>query len=207
MAIAEKFPLQWPAGYPVTKWPKPSRFGNVSFAKARDEIFKQLRLMVSYYERSTIVLSTNVPLKLDGLPYASYRQPDQKGVAVYFMYGKESVVLCCDQWNKIEHNLWAVAKTIESLRGIERWGVSDFIKRSFTGFNALPPSPEPAKKREWWVVLGYQQMPGVATWDWEGISAQYKSLAKKLHPDTGGSVSAFQELNEAYQQAKNIYRR
>jgi hypothetical protein len=206
MAIAEKYPLQWPAGYPATRWPKKSKFGNQSFAKCRDEIFRQLKMMLNYNEMSTVVLSTNIPLKLDGLPYAGYRQPENKGVAVYFLYGKESVVLCCDQWDKIEHNLWAVAKTIESLRSIERWGVSDFIKRSFTGFNALPPSSsQPIKKREWWIVLGYQQMPGLAVWDWEGITAQYKSLAKKLHPDTGGSVSAFQELNEAYQQAKNRY--
>ncbi len=206
MALAEKYPLQWPAGYPVTKWPKPSRFGAVSFAKARDAIFNELRLMLSYHEKSTIVLSTNIPLRLDGLPYANFRQPENMGVAVYFLYGKEQVVLCCDQWNKIEHNLWAVAKTIESLRGIERWGVSDFIKRSFTGFNTLPPSSAPpTKKREWWVVLGYQQVPGMAIWDWEGVNAQYKSLAKKLHPDAGGSTIAFQELNEAYQQAKTRY--
>jgi hypothetical protein len=203
--LAEKYPLQWPGGYPRTKWPKQSQFGAQSFAKARDTIFSQLRLLLTYHERGTIVMSTNIPLKLDGMPYATYRQPDDKGVAVYFQYKDESVVLCCDQWNKIEHNMWSIAKTIEALRGIERWGVSDFLKRSFTGFNALPPKEEDKPKREWWIVMQYSGRPGKATWDWAGVQAQYKSLAKQKHPDTGGSVAEFQELTSAYDEAKKYY--
>lgn len=205
--LAEKFPLEWPTGYPRCRNPKSSRFGNVSFAKSRDEIFQQLKLMVSYYDRSTIVLSTNIPLKLDGMPYASYRQPDDKGVAVYFIYNKEQVVLCCDSWNKIEHNMWSVAKTIESLRAIERWGVSDFLKHSFSGFNALPPAQDNKKhKDDWWVVLGYQHKPESRPWDWTGVAAQYKSLAKLRHPDMPtGSTEKFQELNQAFDEAKKYY--
>jgi hypothetical protein len=204
--LIEKFPLQWPVAYHRTKWPEYSRFGNQSFAKCRDEIFKQLCLMLDYYDKKTIVLSTNIPLRQDGLPYANYRQPDDKGVAVYFQYKKESIVICCDRWNKIEHNLWACAKTIEAMRGIERWGVSDFLKRSFTGFNALPPKQEEVKKRDWWIVFGYEHMPGRMSWDWEGVQGQYKSLAKKHHPDIGGSVVAFQELNTAYEEAKIYFK-
>lgn len=204
--LAEKFPLQWPVGYKRTKYPKRSQFGQQSFAKARDTIFAQLRLLLTYQERATIVMSTNIPLKLDGLPYASYRQPEDKGVAVYFQYKDESVVLCCDQWDKIEHNMWSIAKTIEALRGIERWGVSDFLKRSFTGFNALPPKGEDKPKRDWWVVMEYSQRPGRFSWDWEGVQAQYKSLAKKKHPDVGGTVAEFQELSNAYNEAINYFK-
>ena len=149
-------------------------------------------------------MSTNVPLRQDGIPYANYRQPDDKGVAIYFQYRKESIVICCDKWNKIEHNLWACAKTIEAMRGIERWGVSDFLKRSFTGFTALPES-NGTHKREWWIVMDYQQKPGTAAWDWTGVEIQYKSLAKKRHPDAGGSTEAFQELTEAFSQAKKYF--
>lgn len=207
MTGVEKYPLQWPQGYPRKKYPEKARFGNQSFASVRDELFHELDLLLDYWERKTVVLSTNIPLRLDGIPYAGYRQPDDKGVAVYFQYKKESVVLCCDEWNKIEHNILSVAKTVNALRGIERWGVSDFLKHAFTGFTALPPpTPEP-KKRQWWVVLNYQQKPGTAAWDWNGIEAQYKSLAKKLHPDVGGTVSAFQELAEAYSEAKREFKR
>lgn len=203
--IAEKYPLQWPIGYPRTKYPSRSRFGSQPFGRTRDAIMSELDKLLNYNERKTIVLSTNIPLKQDGFPYANYRQPDDKGVAVYFEYKKEQVVLCCDAWNTIEHNMWSIAKTIEAIRGIERWGVSDFLKRSFTGFTALPPKAEDQPKREWWSVFNYAQKPGSAAWDREGFKAQYISLAKKAHPDAGGSNAAFQELNEAYDQGKKYF--
>ena len=201
--LAEKYPLQWPEAYPRKKWPNSSRFGQKSFAKARDEVFRQLSMLLSYQERATIVLSTNITLRLDGLPYANQPQPADKGVAVYFMYNKEQVVLCCDEWNKIEHNMWAIAKTVESIRSIERWGVSDFLKRSFTGFNALPPKQD---KKDWWRTLKYDSIPGKESWNWAGVEAQYKSLAKERHPDKpGGSTELFQELNQAFADAKKHF--
>jgi hypothetical protein len=205
--IAEKFPLQWPLGFPRTKWPSRSRFGNVSFAAARDHVFHELGLMLSYQEKKSIVLSTNVPLKNDGMPYATYKTPDDKGIAIYFQYKEQSIVICCDQWDRIEHNLWAVAKTIEAMRGIERWGVSDFLKHSFQGFQALPPADSKQSSKTWWQVMAYSQMPGKQPWDWAGVEAQYKSLAKKRHPDAGGTTEAFQELVSAFDQAKKYFGR
>src|SRR5690349_20455576 len=131
MNAIEKYPLQWPQGYQRKKYPESSRFGNRSFAAVRDELFHELDLLLDWQERKTVVLSTNIPLRLDGIPYAGYRQPEDKGVAVYFQYKKESVVLCCDEWNKIEHNILAIAKTVNAMRGIERWGVSEFLKHAF----------------------------------------------------------------------------
>lgn len=203
--MVEKYPLCWPVSFPRTKSPKTSRFGNVSFAKGRDSIMKELKLMLGWKERETIVLSTNIPLRNDGLPYASFKAQEDKGVAVYFQFKGESIVICCDAWNKIEHNMWAVANTIKAMRSIERWGVSDFLKHSFSGFAALPPPVKEKPKRDWWIVLDYPQRPGNVPWDWAGVEAQYKSLAKRRHPDMGGSTEAFQELNEAFQQAKKYF--
>lgn len=200
--LAEKFPLQWPLGFPRLNCKKTSRFGNVPFGKARDAIFHELNLMISNWEeRRSIILSTNVPLNRLDLPYANYKlKQEDRGVAVYFKYKKKEVVICCDQWNSVEHNLWAVAKTIEAMRGIERWGVSDFLEHSFQGFTALPP------KKEWWIVFRYAECPGKASWDWAGVEAQYKSLAKLYHPDMRtGSTQLFQELQSAYDQAKKYY--
>lgn len=206
--IAEKYPLCWPVGYKRTTYPKRSQFNSsLAFGKARDEVFKQLNLMLDYQERKTIILSTSIPLRLDGIPYANYRQPDDKGIALYFTFNKENVVLCCDKWDKVEHNLWAIAKTVENLRGIERWGVSDFLKHSFSGFTALPPPEAQKQKREWWSVFGYNRCPSTVEIDWSVIEQAYRSLAKIRHPDMpDGSTEKFQELNHAYQEAKKYYR-
>lgn len=169
-------------------------------------MFHQVELLLDYQERKTIILSTNIPLRQDGIPYASMRQPDDKGVALYFTYNKKDVVLCCDKWNKVEHNIWAIAKTVEAMRGIERWGVSDFLEHSFSGFQALPPKADDRPKRDWWVVMDYQSKPGVASWDWAGVEAQYRSLAKTRHPDMeGGSTIRFQELKTAFDEAKKYF--
>ncbi|MBL8237297.1 MAG: hypothetical protein JNM66_07760 [Bryobacterales bacterium] len=68
-----------------------------------------------------IVISSNLELRLDGLPRAAQRTPADQGVAVYFTLNGRSQCFPCDRWSTIEHNLWAIAKSIEALRGLERW--------------------------------------------------------------------------------------
>ncbi len=51
------------------------------------------------------------------------RKPDDRGVAVYFTHLRRSMCFTCDKWDQVEDNLYAIVKTIETLRGIERWGV------------------------------------------------------------------------------------
>lgn len=193
-----KYPLQWPETWARTKWPETAKFGSHSFTEARDELFRQVELLLDYWDHKSIVLSTNVPLRNDGIPYANMRQPDDKGVAVYFQYKKEATVLCCDKWNRIEHNLWALAKTIEALRGVERWGVSDFLKRSFTGFAELPPA---AEKQAWWRILGFAGIP----LSYESVKTNYREIVKSAHPDAGGTTQWFQSVQEAYEQGKKHF--
>lgn len=199
----EKFPLQWPVGYPRTKYPMEARFGSITFERSRQKLFRELEKMLDYNDRKTIVLSTDLPLRNDGMPYASAKAND-KGVAVYFNRKGEQMVLCCDKWKKMEHNIHAICKTVEAMRGIDRWGVSDFLKRSFQGFNALPPAAHDKPKRKWWVVFEYPVMPDFIG-EWPRIEAQYKSLAKKRHPDAGGTTEAFQELVSAFVEAKKLF--
>jgi hypothetical protein len=44
----------------------------------------------------------------------------------------------CDRWDSVADNVQAIRKTIEALRGIERWGTGDMVQRAFAGFVALP---------------------------------------------------------------------
>ncbi|MDH4163301.1 MAG: J domain-containing protein [Nitrospirota bacterium] len=189
----DAYPLQWPAGWKRTTsyQRRTSKFADKSFAVARDYLMAELKR----FGATNIILSTN-----DGLPYSGYRQPDDTGVAVYFQKSqgwdkpKKSMVFACDQWRKIEENIYAIFKTIEALRGIERWGSSDLMERSFTGFTALPPAP-PAK-RDWWDVLGVPRHSSK-----EHIKARYRELAAVNHPDFGGSHEAMTLLNRAYEEA------
>lgn len=191
----DAFPLCWPKGWPRTKRPETARFAT-SFATARDMLMEELRLMGA----RNIVLSTNIALRRDGLPYASQKQPDDAGVAVYFEYKQRSMTFACDRWRKVEDNTQAIRKTIEALRGIERWGASDMMERAFTGFQALPSSASNAAGA-WWVVLEVDHNASP-----DNVRAAYQRRRKQTHPDHGGTAdqfSAVQRAWEQYQEARN----
>ncbi|TCL70595.1 J domain-containing protein [Rhizobium sp. BK251] len=184
---ATAFPLAWPAGWPRTTHPKSSRF-DVSFAAARDGLIEQIRLLGGRYA----VLSTDIELRRDGLPYASQKEPADKGVAVYFEWKGKQRVFACDRWDKIKDNIRALEKTIEAMRGIERWGASDMLERAFSAFTALP-SYDGA---HWSDVLN---VPRDATID--QIKAAYRDKARTTHSDAGGNDTAMSRLNVARDQA------
>jgi DnaJ-domain-containing protein 1 len=88
----------------------------------------------------------------------------------------------------------AIKKTIEALRGIERWGSGEDMEAAFSGFAALPASPT---GRPWHVVLECRSDDSMET-----ITQQYRRLTMSRHPDRGGSTAVMQELNTAYDHAK-----
>lgn len=184
------YPLNWPESYPRTRYIERSRFGNHSFGLSRDMLLDELRLLGA----SNIKLSTNIPLRNDGLPRASFRVPDDKGVAVYFNLSSQNMVLCCDRWDKIEHNIRAIALTIQAMRGMDRWGVSEMLNRMFRGFAALPAPTNDSVSC--WNILQIPPSSSIAD-----IKAAYREQIKKVHPDMGGTNEEFHLLTQAYKDA------
>lgn len=187
--MTEAYPLQWPQGRPRTKCPERSRF-DVTQDTAQYYLFDELRQLGA----RNIILSTNLELRRDGLPYASRRPPDDKGIAVYFKHKDRDMVFSCDRWNRVGDNIQAVRHTIAALRGIERWGSGDAMEAAFTGFQALPAPSE----RPWREVFGIDASTGNLEW----IKVKYKQLAKERHPDIAGSDTLMAELNVAFDRAK-----
>lgn len=199
--MIESYPLYWPEGRPRTSRGERerSRF-DTSFARARDEVVRQVELMTGRYEwmrrEAGLILSTNMPLRRDGLPLASARPPDDPGVAVYFNYKSNPVCFACDRWLTVADNMQAIAKTIDALRGISRWGTGDMMEAAFKGFTALPAPTE----RGWRDVLGLQ--PGT-TPNRAEIESAFRRRRSECHPDRGGSADEFHAVQAAYRQAIN----
>lgn len=149
----------------------------------------------------SVIISTNIPLRLDGLPYATFATPEDKGVAVYFVKGKENYVFCCDKWNNINDNMHAIGKTIEALRAIDRWGVSEMMDRAFLGFQQLPPGNRSVSKK-WYEILEVEE-----SCDWEAVRSAYRSKVKTFHPDNivNGNIFEFNKVQRAYEDAKIIH--
>jgi hypothetical protein len=185
----ESYPLSWPTGWPRTRRPGGSRFGNGwTLYKARQSLQHELRLL----NASSVVLSTNIALRLDGLPYSNSKEPSDHGVAVYFRIKGEPRVLACDKWDRVVDNMVALAKHVEAIRGQLRWGVGS-IEQAFGGYKALP---EVGARKPWWDVLGVnQQAP------WDAIVRKRIALMEIHHPDKGGLPGRAQEINEAFTEA------
>jgi DnaJ-domain-containing protein 1 len=162
------------------------------------EIHEQVRLLLGRkaweaMKDNECIISTNMRRrKADGGIYANEKKPEDSGVAVYFMYQGNMRVVACDKWLTVKENLHAIAKTLEAMRGIDRWGASDMLNRMFTGFIGIP---EEAGK-DWYTVLGLS--PKATE---EEIKRAYRDKMKKIHPDIGGSDEAAAELTEAYKKA------
>lgn len=193
--MAEAYPLHWPVGWPRTdRWRRESGRFQAKMAASRQHLMDEIRRMGGRYP----VLSTNVELRRDGLPYANQREPDDPGVAVYFEYDGKQMVFACDRWRTVAANVRAIGKSIEAIRGIERWGASDMMERAFAAFEALPP-PGEEKPPSCWSVLDITPAADV-----QAIEAAYRHAARKAHPDAGGSDAAMSRVNWARDQALKI---
>lgn len=189
--MAERFPLEWPAVYPRAGSRGHAKF-KTSFWAAVNRLYRELELMGA----DTVVVSTNIPLRKDGLPYADPPMIKDPGVAIYFRLKGSPMSMACDAWERVDDNAQALCLTVEAMRGLDRWGASDMLNRVFQGFTALPA---PEQKCEWWTIL--QAVHGHAPIAF--YEDQYRSLVKKYHPDVpGGSHERMSELNRAITQAR-----
>lgn len=192
LEAATAYPLQWPAGWKRTNHRTPSKFSS-NFANSRDALMAQLKIMGA----QSVVLSSNVPLRNDGLPYANYTGILDPGVAIYFYYKNKQFVVACDKWLKVEDNLHAVNKTIDAIRGIERWGASEMLERAFNGFAQIEAPPSADVKEHWTKVLGVSVNDSIET-----IKQTYRNLVKIYH-EAGSSPdnARMTKINLAYEQA------
>lgn len=178
------FPLQWPPGFPRTKnrekWPGPAVTLESSLKMCRDELGR--------FGAKGIILSSNVTLGISA--------PADPGVVAYFTRADLQIAVPCDRWMTVAGNLRAMAKTIEAMRGIERWGAKHMIQAMFSGLAALPMAGP--GQQHWATVIGIP--PGAPL---PAVEAAYRLAASKAHPDKpGGSAERMAFLNIAIQQAR-----
>ncbi|MEM7284096.1 MAG: J domain-containing protein [Pseudomonadota bacterium] len=189
-------PLTWPDGWERTKRRKNSQFGDHSIAKAIKYVLHELELMG--YPSWNVIISSDLKLRQDGLPYSSQKKPDDPGVSVWFRKcnetEKQRKVIAKDLYTDIADNLWAIGKVLEAMRGIERWGGGDMLNRMFTGFVALP-DPESINSM-WRSILGYDGH------DLSECEHAYRVARSKAHPDKGGSEMETHHVNQAWKQAR-----
>ncbi len=155
---------------------------------------------------ANVVITSNTPLNSNGVPDGRGSNPSDPGVAVWWQEkGGVERVIACDRWFTPAENLRAIAKTLEALRGIDRWGASQIVERAFAGFTALPAGGETHVEPDWWETL---EIDGalLETLDGEDLKAivesRYRKLAKATHPDHGGNADQFATVSRAVELAR-----
>jgi len=203
------YPLSWPDG-----WKRARSRVSAAFGKSKDSIFVdgqeirggKKRLIVSDavkrlirtldlmgIKQDDVLISTNVQLRIDGMPRSDH-EPSDPGAAVYWQKKGQSMrCMAIDQYNRVADNLAAIAATLDAMRAIERHGGAEILNRAFLGFAALPEKAS----RPWRDVLG---ITGTATL--EIVEERFRALAKVHHPDMGGDRAEFEKITQAREAAR-----
>lgn len=181
-------PLEWPDSWPRTKVAGPSKFSQHSLAEACEKLHKQLSLLGGV---SNLIITSNQPIGRNG-GYVSGKPDDgDYGVAIYFNRKGASVVMARDAFQPNADNIWSIALAVEAMRALARNGGEGLIGKAFVGMAALPP-PKP-----WWEVLHVSKDAPIGI-----IEAVYREQAKSAHPDKGGDLSRWHELQSAITTAR-----
>lgn len=204
------YPLTWPAGWKRHASKQHGKFGkkastsgtswkhtvDLTINEALQRVLAELGRMGM--RREDIIISSNLKLRLDGLPRSDQAAPADTGVAVYWEDGRGGhKVMAIDRYYKVADNLAAVAATLDAMRAIERHGGAVVLERAFTGFTALP-APGAAAPLDWREVLGLTGSPTA-----EILKAAWRSAAGRAHPDrAGGTDEAMAKVNAAYERAR-----
>lgn len=202
------YPLSWPTGWKRSTAREHGRFNKKvtqpgrSYASSADLTIAEAlaRVLVELgrmgLSRDDVVISTNLILRLDGLPRSDQKAPADPGAAVYWEDRKGGhKVMAIDRYYRVADNIAAIAATLDAMRAIERHGGAAILERAFTGFVALPSPTE----RTWREVL---ELRGTMVSE-AGLKDAYRRAASAAHPDKqGGSNEAMSAVNLAYAQAQ-----
>ena len=189
MTDVDRYPLTWPQGWKRTPLGMRRRaafkstklqYGEggsswrrselLTLSDALERLYGELRRLGVHSEQ--FIISSNLRLRMDGLPIANQAQPADPGIAVYFRLNGKDRCLACDKWDRIPDNIAAIAGHIEALRTIDRYGVGT-LDQAFAGYTQLQASAE-----DWWLVIG---VPRTATL--EQLEAAYREKVRAVHPD------------------------
>lgn len=186
-----RFPLSWPAGWVRTPLAerKRGRFRDYGKPVEIRRASKRLADQMQRLGATEWVISSNMPLRMDGLPSVRSSDSADSGVAIYFKLRGKDRVLACDRYISVADNVTAIALHVGALRAMERYGVGS-LDQAFAGYAALPENTA----KDWRSVFGFDERGAVSFTE---VEERFRELARGVHPDRGGSHEAMARLSEA----------
>jgi hypothetical protein len=137
-------------------------------------------------------------IRNDGWPRSSAR-PTHPAVVLTFRTKRGIVSMPCDTYKNMEDNIYAIAKSLEALRSVDRYGVTQNGEQ-YRGWTALPEAGKSDSTRKAAVTLACYAPALTADQiqaDRGAMQEAYRMAAKKAHPDVGGARQAWDEIQQA----------
>lgn len=194
-------PIQsWPGD--LTKYRTESRF-KASWSSTLDMLDRELYHLSAKNTVLQLAMREG-DFGLDGAPKANARS-EHPGVILSLDSPYGPLSYPCDRFTNWQDNLRAIVLALEALRKVDRYGVTKNGEQ-YKGWKQLDGRPMTApmdrsKAAEYLANAADPnvRIPGLVTALFDGrmIEATYKTAAKNLHPDTGGTTEDFQRLQEA----------
>ena len=150
-------------------------------------------------ERTLYVAVSEADFRRDGRPRAGARIL-APGVVLEFTSNGRRFEYVADKFLTQHENIRAIALTLEHLRAVDRYGLTD-ERQQYAGFLALEgATPMPAG------FISYEEarryLLDVAPGSYDTDATLLRFAKRKAHPDTGGDADTFQRVALAEQYLK-----
>lgn len=174
-----EYPLCWPENKPraaerLDRSYRSSYFGTGRVPMTRARAYAAITSELQRWRIDRFVISMS----------PGYRHgPSDPGVALWWDHpGRGLRVLACDQYARPHDNLYAIALTLDAMRGLERWGAYS-MEQAIEGAKLALPPPAGSSEIVWRKILGdvpkgIEKVDALAV-----INARYRRMAQEAGND------------------------
>jgi len=118
------------------------------------------------------------------------------GVILHLDTADGPLEFATDRYEAWRDNVHAIGLSLQALRGVDRWGVTHGAQ--YAGFRALPAGTGAAGNPQQAIRWMHDRLRDLGVY--ESMTSPgliYRELAKRLHPDRGGSAEDWERLQNA----------
>lgn len=183
-------PLRW--GQPET--PASRRRSRYTFQATYTDTVDLLDREVEKLGADSFVIEADFregDIKRDGMPRANARVPVFPGVRISFESKHGPLQYQTDTCERWEHNLRSIALGLESLRAVDRYGITARAEQ-YTGFKAIEGRKAMSSVEAQRLLVSMVPTPTGT------MAGDYKIARRLAHPDhNGGERAKWDQLEEA----------